>query len=97
MRDVLPDDVRSMLASPEMREYHQNWHVIRLLDALADLTPEERAALAAQGWTAPRPRGCFDRFGVGKPRRPHDSARDYFRHFPARARTARAVLRALQA
>ena len=51
----LPDPVRQMLASEEVRVHHYLWHQVRNRNRWENgFTDEQRASLIAQSWQAPR-------------------------------------------
>lgn len=50
----LPHAVKAMLADERHRTHHHLWHFVRNEAAWNNLTNEQRAGLAADGWAAPR-------------------------------------------
>lgn len=53
----LPTDIVTMLATRDMREHHDNWHLVRRPDLLRRESAQRRAQLRSRGWIAPRAQG----------------------------------------
>ena len=54
MNTSLPDHLRAMLATREIRWFHHLWHFVRNEDAWNSLTVDERNELIDLGWQPPR-------------------------------------------
>lgn len=50
----IPSSVKAAMGSPEMRQHHLYWHIVRNEAFWNSLNPNEKAQLSNAGWQAPR-------------------------------------------